>query len=32
MDLSINEGTLVVSGGTGDPIQNAIVIKKLRKV
>jgi hypothetical protein len=28
MDLSINEGTLVVSGGTGDSIQDAIVIKK----
>ena len=31
MDLSINEGTLVVSGGTGDSIQNAIVIKKTPK-
>ncbi len=27
MDLSINEGTLVVTGGTGDSIQNAIVIR-----
>src|ERR1051326_5095354 len=31
MDLSINEGTLVVSGGTGDSVQNAIVIKKTPK-
>jgi hypothetical protein len=31
MDLSINEGTLVVSGGTGDSIQNAIIIKKTPK-
>ena len=31
MDLSINEGTLVVSGGTGDSLQNAIVIKKTPK-
>jgi hypothetical protein len=28
MDLSINEGTLVVSGGPGDTIGTAIVIKK----
>ncbi|RPI51932.1 MAG: hypothetical protein EHM55_17760 [Acidobacteria bacterium] len=28
MDLSINEGTLVVSGGPGDSLQNAIAIKK----
>jgi hypothetical protein len=28
MDLSINEGTLVVTGGPGDTPQNAIVIKK----
>jgi len=28
MDLSINEGTLVVTGGPGDTIQTAIVIKK----
>jgi hypothetical protein len=28
MDLSINEGTLVVSGGPGDSAQTAIVIKK----
>ena len=28
MDLSINEGTLVVTGGPGDSIQTAIVIKK----
>ena len=28
MDLSINEGTLVVSGGPGDTPQTAIVIKK----
>jgi len=28
MDLSINEGTLVVTGGPGDSPQNAIVIKK----
>jgi len=31
MDLSINEGTLVVTGGTGDSIQNAIVIRKTPK-
>ena len=31
MDLSINEGTLVVTGGLGDSIQNAIVIKKTPK-
>ena len=28
MDLSINEGTLVVTGGPGDTLHNAIVIKK----
>jgi hypothetical protein len=28
MDLSINEGTLVVTGGLGDSPQTAIVIKK----
>ena len=28
MDLSINEGTLVVIGGPGDTLQTAIVIKK----
>jgi hypothetical protein len=28
MDLSINEGTLVVTGGPGDSQQTAIVIKK----
>ena len=28
MDLSINEGTLVVTGGPGDTIETAIVIKK----
>lgn len=28
MDLSINEGTLVVTGGPGDTMQTAIVIKK----
>ncbi|SRR5260221_11469326 len=28
MDLSINEGTLVVSGGPGDSIHTAIVIRK----
>jgi hypothetical protein len=28
MDLSINEGTLVVSGGPGDALQTAIAIKK----
>lgn len=28
MDLSINEGTLVVTGGPGDTVQTAIVIKK----
>jgi hypothetical protein len=28
MDLSINEGTLVVTGGPGDSPQAAIVIKK----
>jgi hypothetical protein len=28
MDLSINEGTLVVTGGPGDTRQTAIVIKK----
>ena len=31
MDLSINEGTLVVTGGLGDSFQNAIVIKKTPK-
>ena len=28
MDLSINEGTLVVSGGPGDTVQTAIAIRK----
>jgi hypothetical protein len=28
MDLSINEGTLVVTGGPGDSQQTAIVIRK----
>ncbi len=28
MDLSINEGTLVVTGGPGDALHNAIVIRK----
>jgi hypothetical protein len=28
VDLSINEGTLVVTGGPGDTIETAIVIKK----
>ena len=28
MDLSINEGTLVVSGGPADSPQNAIVLRK----
>jgi hypothetical protein len=28
MDLSINEGTLVVTGGPGDTLQTAIAIKK----
>jgi hypothetical protein len=27
MDLSINEGTLVVSGGPGDSLRSAIVIR-----
>ena len=31
MDLSINEGTLVVTGGLGDTFENAIVIKKTPK-
>ena len=31
MDLSINEGTLVVSGGPGDSIATAIAIKKTPK-
>ena len=31
MDLSINEGTLVVTGGPGDAFQTAIVIKKTPK-
>jgi hypothetical protein len=31
MDLSINEGTLVVTGGIGDSAPNAIVIKKTPK-
>lgn len=31
MDLSINEGTLVVTGGPGDSTQTAIVIKKTPK-
>jgi hypothetical protein len=28
MDLSINEGTLVVAGGTGESLENAIIIRK----
>ena len=28
MDLSINEGTLVIAGGTGDSLESAIIIKK----
>jgi hypothetical protein len=28
MDLSINEGTLVVTGGPGDTLQTAIVLRK----
>ena len=28
MDLSINEGTLVVTGGPGDTLQTAIAIRK----
>ena len=28
MDFSINEGTLVVTGGPGDSVQTAIVIKR----
>ena len=31
MDLSINEGTLVVTGGPGDSPETAIVIKKIPK-
>ena len=31
MDFSINEGTLVVTGGLGDSFQTAIVIKKTPK-
>lgn len=31
MDLSINEGTLVVTGGPGDTAATAIVIKKTPK-
>jgi hypothetical protein len=31
MDLSINEGTLVVTGGPGNSLQNAIVIKRTPK-
>ncbi len=31
MDLSINEGTLVVTGGIGDSFENAIAIKKTPK-
>ena len=31
MDLSINEGTLVVTGGIGDSPSTAIVIKKTPK-
>jgi hypothetical protein len=31
MDLSINEGTLVVTGGPGDSVHTAIVIKKTPK-
>ena len=31
MDLSINEGTLVVTGGPGDSVGTAIVIRKTPK-
>ena len=31
MDLSINEGTLMVTGGPGDSLETAIVIKKTPK-
>src|SRR5262245_52928690 len=31
MDLSINEGTLVVSGGPGDSMHSAIVIRKTHR-
>jgi hypothetical protein len=31
MDLSINEGTLVVTGGPGTSLQDAIVIRKTPK-
>lgn len=31
MDLSLNEGTLVIIGGPGDSLQRAIVIKKTPK-
>ncbi len=31
MDLSINEGTLVVTGGPGDSLQTAIFIRKTPK-
>ena len=31
MDLSINEGTLVVTGGLGDSLPTAIVIRKTPK-
>jgi hypothetical protein len=31
MDLSMNEGTLVVTGGPGDSVQTAIAIKKTPK-
>jgi hypothetical protein len=31
MDLSINEGTLIVTGGPGDSLATAIVIKKTPK-
>jgi hypothetical protein len=31
VDLSINEGTLVVTGGLGHSVQTAIVIKKTPK-
>ncbi len=31
MDLSINEGTLVVTGGIGDSVEQAIAIKNTPK-
>ncbi len=31
MDLSINEGTLVVTAGAGDSFESAIVIKRVPK-